>query len=186
MGRRPPCRPGRSLWPSELTSSPAVSAAASGSHSACSQGSLKQPSPGQSSRRRSQTLSKCVLCLQNCAGSEPSVRELVPPTSRAALQPVLQAHTLWRSTRAAAAAGMRTLAAWPLPWRGRQGCVALLTTCLIAGAPGERMTARTLPADTAPSPATTLSPAHSSLAALPPRISNSTTKNTTSGLTVML
>ncbi|XP_032322348.1 LOW QUALITY PROTEIN: receptor-type tyrosine-protein phosphatase C [Camelus ferus] len=53
-------------------------------------------------------------------------------------------------------------------------------TPAVTGAPGERMTARTLPADTAPSPATTLSPAHSSLAALPPRISNSTTKNTTS------
>ncbi|XP_057584469.1 receptor-type tyrosine-protein phosphatase C isoform X2 [Hippopotamus amphibius kiboko] len=56
----------------------------------------------------------------------------------------------------------------------------MLTAFVIAGAPGERTTPSTLPADTASPPVTTLRPAHSSPAASPPRTSNSTTQDVAS------
>uniref|UniRef100_A0A8D0RS47 protein-tyrosine-phosphatase n=1 Tax=Sus scrofa TaxID=9823 RepID=A0A8D0RS47_PIG len=57
---------------------------------------------------------------------------------------------------------------------------------LIAGAPGMKTTPLTLPADTATSTVAIPNPAHSSSpAASPPRISNSTTRDNASGLTVL-
>ncbi|XP_022417712.2 receptor-type tyrosine-protein phosphatase C isoform X3 [Delphinapterus leucas] len=50
----------------------------------------------------------------------------------------------------------------------------------VTGAPGERTAPSTLPADTSFPPVTTLSPAHSSPAASPPHISNSTTQDNAS------
>lgn len=64
--------------------------------------------------------------------------------------------------------------------------MTVLMAFLIAGVPEETITSSTFPADTPLTPVATLSPAHSSSAALPSRISNITTKDNSSGLTMML